>query len=129
MSPTQLTDILSQHGLNLLLGVTTLDHQTLSTIDRTGCTEFREQELDDVLWLPVHPSANVGNVGKQRLLCTVTCHLRRSDRVASLLTREFGVVRVQKREEAAEELWCQQEHVRPLERYHQTHLGILVISV
>jgi hypothetical protein len=104
----RLTNILSQHRLNLLLRVTTLDDQTLSSIDRTRCTQFREQELDNVLWLPVHPSANVWNVGKQSLFCTVTGYLRGCDGVASLLTSEFGVVGVQKGEEAAEELGGEQ---------------------
>ena len=67
--------------LNLLLLETTLDDKASGAVDGAGGTHFREHVLDDVLGLPVHTFADVGDVGEDRLLVTFTCELRRRDSV------------------------------------------------
>jgi hypothetical protein len=75
------TNVTPEHMLNLLLLEAAFDDKARRAIDRTGRTHFREHELNDVLWLPMHPLADVGDVRKNRLLVTLTRELRRRDGV------------------------------------------------
>jgi len=106
-----LDDVASQHGLDLGGLEATLDNQPLATIHRAGGTQLREEELciekrkkkrkkrrlsvlkerkkkgsryysNDVVWLPVHPLAHLGEVGKERLLGALTNNLGRDHGVA-----------------------------------------------
>ena len=63
--------------LDLLLLETTLDDKASRAVDGAGGTHFREHVLDDVLGLPVHTFADVGDVGEDGLLVAFTCELRR----------------------------------------------------
>ena len=76
-----LTDVPTEDMLDLLLLEATLDNETAGTVDRAGGTHFREHVLDDVLGLPVHTFADVGDVGEDGLLVAFTCELRRRDGV------------------------------------------------
>jgi predicted transcriptional regulator len=55
----ELTNVLLQNVLHVLLGVSTLDHQTLSSIHTSTGTQFRKDELHEMLGLTSHTSANV----------------------------------------------------------------------
>ena len=101
------TNVLSQHILDLFLRISSLHDQTLSTVDRTLGTQLGVQELQDVLRLSVHPSANVHQVGEHCLLGTFSGDLRGHYRVSSLLSGELGVVGVEEGEESLEQLTCQ----------------------
>ena len=67
--------------LNLLLLEATLDDETAGTVNGTGRTHFREHVLDNVLRLPVHTFADIGDVGEDRLLVSLAQDLRRRDGV------------------------------------------------
>ena len=71
------TDVTTQNVLDLLLLETTLDDKAPRAVDGAGGTHFREHVLDDVLGLPVHTFADVGDVGEDGLLVAFTCELRR----------------------------------------------------
>ena len=65
--------------LDLFLLEATLDDETTRTVDGTSCTHFCEHVLDDVLGLPVHTLADIGDVGEDGLLVAFTQDLRRRD--------------------------------------------------
>lgn len=88
----QLTDVLSQNVLKLLLLETTLDNQASATVNRTAGTQLSKQVGGDVLVGTLHALADVGNVGKDGLLVTLTHALRGRDLVA--LDAAQGVVGV-----------------------------------
>ena len=67
--------------LDLFLLEATLDDETTRAVDGTSGTHFGEHVLDDVLGLPVHTFADVGDVGEDRLLVAFTCELRRRNGV------------------------------------------------
>ena len=67
--------------LDLFLLEATLDDETTRAVDGTSGTHFGEHVLDDVLWLPVHTLADIGDVGEDGLLVAFTQDLRRRDRV------------------------------------------------
>ena len=62
------TDVTTKDVLDLLLLEATLDDQPTGAVHGTGGTHFCEHVLDNMLGLPVHPLADVGDVGKDRLL-------------------------------------------------------------
>lgn len=62
------TDIMPQHVLELLGLEATLDNKAFFTVNATGCTQFGEEEGDDVFGLSVHPLADFSYVGKDGLL-------------------------------------------------------------
>lgn len=67
--------------LDLLLLEATLDDQTPRTVHRASGTHLSEHVLDNVLRLPVHTFADIGDVGKDGLLVAITQKLWRRDRV------------------------------------------------
>lgn len=67
--------------LDLFLLEATLDDKAPGTIHRAGGTHLGEHVLNDVLRLPVHTFADIGDVGKDGLLVAVTQKLWRRDRV------------------------------------------------
>ena len=72
----QHTDVLPQNGLKLLLLEATLDNQPTGAIHGTRGTHFCEHVLDDMLGLPVHPLADIGDVGKDGLFVSFSQDLR-----------------------------------------------------
>lgn len=100
----QLTDILLQHVFDILLGVSTLDHQTVGPVHTSTRTQFGIDEFDEVLRLSSHTSADIGNVGEHGLLCAFSVDLGRYQGELFLVTGEFRVVRVQEGVESGEEL-------------------------
>lgn len=58
-SDVRLTDVSSQHILDLLLLEATSDDKPTRTINGTGGTQFSKQVLDDMFWLPMHPFADI----------------------------------------------------------------------
>lgn len=98
------TNVSPQNVLHVLLGVTTLDDESVRTIDRTTRSQLGKEERNDVLVLSVHLLANVGQVGKDRLLVTLSKHLRGSNRVASSVSVKFGVLGSKDSEGPREEL-------------------------
>ena len=56
-----------------------------------------------MLGLPVHPSADLGQVGEHGLLRSFPGHLGRDQGELLLVTSELGVVRVEQRVESVEE--------------------------
>lgn len=84
----ELTDITTQYVLDLFGLETSLDNETPRTVHRTSGTHFSEEELDDVLWLSVHPLAYICNVCKYRLADTFAENLRRRDCVSFTSGRE-----------------------------------------
>ena len=78
--------------LDLLLLEATLDDETTRAVDGTSSTHFGEHVLDDVLWLPVHTLADIGDVGEDGLLVAFTQDLRRCDCVTLAGGREEGGV-------------------------------------
>ena len=75
------TDIPTEDVLDLLLLEATLDDKTAGSIDGAGGTHFGEHVLDDMLWLPVHTFADIGDVGEDRLLVAFAQDLRGRDGV------------------------------------------------
>lgn len=75
------TDVPTQNVLDLLLLEATLDDKAPGTVHRAGGTHLREHVLNDVLRLPVHTFADVGDVCKDGLLVAVTQKLWRRNRV------------------------------------------------
>ena len=99
------TDIPTEDVLDLLLLEATLDDKTAGSIDGAGGTHFGEHVLDDMLWLPVHTFADIGDVGEDRLLVSLAQDLRRRDGVPLAGRGEQGGVGcVQLAVEAMEEL-------------------------
>ena len=92
-SNCKLTDVSAQNVLDLLLLETTLDDKAPRAVDGAGGTHFREHVLDDMLWLPVHTFADIGDVGEDRLLVSFTEDLRGRDGVPLAGGREEGRVR------------------------------------
>ena len=97
---------------DLLLLEATLDDKTTRTINGAGGTHFREHVLDNMLRLPVHTFADIGDVGEDRLLVAFTKNLRGCDGVPLAGGGEEGGVRgMQLAVEAAKELhmaWLEQ---------------------
>ena len=75
------TDVSTKDMFDLFLLETTLDDEAPRAVDGAGGTHFREHVLDDVLGLPVHTFADVGDVGEDGLLVAFTCELRRRNGV------------------------------------------------
>ncbi|KAG9527144.1 hypothetical protein KCV07_g40, partial [Aureobasidium melanogenum] len=74
------------------------------TSDRTRGTQFREQELSDVLVGSLHTATDFGNVCENGLLVSFTQALRRRDLVRLAAARgKVGVVMVELGEEAGEQ--------------------------
>lgn len=91
---------------DLLLLETTLDDKTARAIDGPCSTHFCKHVLDDVLRLPVHTLADIGNVGEDGLLVTFAHDLRRCDGVTpASRCEESGVGCVQLAIEPVEELY------------------------
>lgn len=67
-----LTNVPPQYGLNLLLLEPALNDQSLSAVDGPICTQFGEEELNNVFGLPVHPLAYVRDVRENGLLVAFT---------------------------------------------------------
>lgn len=86
MQYVKLTDISSQHVLDLFLLETTLDDQPPASIHGTTRTQFSKQELSYVLICTLHAFADVGDVGKDGLLVSFTKTLWRWDFVALATT-------------------------------------------
>lgn len=98
------TNVSSQHVLDLLLLETTLDDQTPAAVDTAAGTQFREQELHDVIVRPLHALANVGNVGKDGPAVAFTQTLRRRNPVRLGPARQqIRVVALDEREEPRDE--------------------------
>jgi len=95
-----LTDVLPEHVLNLLLRVSPLHHQSLGAVHGPLCTQLRVEEVNDVLRLPVHPSADVGKIREDGLLRALTSDLWRDNGVSPFLTGELGIVGMKEGEEA-----------------------------
>lgn len=76
------TDVATKDVLDLLLLEATLDDQPTGAVHGTGGTHFCEHVLDNMLGLPVHPLADVGDVGEDSLLVAFTEDLWRRDGVA-----------------------------------------------
>lgn len=70
------TDISPQHVFNLLLLETTFDDETPAAVDGAAGSQFGKQVGCNVLVGPLHPLANLGNVGKDGLLVTFAQALR-----------------------------------------------------
>ena len=68
----ELTNISSQHVLNLLLLETTFDDESSSTVDGTSGTHFREHVGNDTFRWPTHAFTNVGYVGKDGLFVAIS---------------------------------------------------------
>lgn len=100
----ELTNVLAQDILNLLLVETTTENQTLGSVHRSLGTQLGVEEHEDVLGLTMHTTANVDKVCKRRLLCALTSDLGWNDSVPALLSCELGVVEVKKGEEALQQL-------------------------
>ena len=87
------TDVPTQNVFDLLLLEATFDDKTPRTVDGSGRTHFCEHVLDDMLRLPVHTFADIGDVRKDGLLVSFTKDLRRRDGVPLAGGREEGRVR------------------------------------
>ena len=98
------TDVPAQDVLDLLALETTLDDQPSRAVHGAAGTHFGEHVLDDVLRLPVHTPADLGDVGEDGLLA-LAHDLRGRDRepLAGGL-QELGVRGVQLGVEAVKEL-------------------------
>ncbi len=124
------TDVATQDVLDLLLLETTLDDKTSGAVDGAGRTHFRKHVLDDVLGLPVHTFANVGDVGEDRLLVAFTCELRRRDCVTFAGGgKEGGVGSVKLRVESVQELKNRCEFGDQQSCKNLAHLLISVVTV
>lgn len=77
----QRTDVSPQNVLDLLLLETTPDNQPPATIHTSSRTQLSEQVLNDMLRLPVHPLADITDVGEDTLLVSFPVNARRGDRV------------------------------------------------
>lgn len=86
------TDVATEDLLDLLLLKATLDDQPTGAIHGTRGTHLREHVLDDMLGLPVHPLADVGDVGEDRLLVAFTQDLWRRDSITLASGVEEGGV-------------------------------------
>ena len=58
------TNISPQDILNLLLLKPALDDQSPATVHTPTSSQFRKQELHNVVFRPFHPLADVGYIGK-----------------------------------------------------------------
>ena len=58
------TNVPPQNIFDLFLLETTLDDQSLATVDGPRSTQLGKQELNDVFWLPVHLLADILDVCK-----------------------------------------------------------------
>jgi len=95
------TDVSSKDVLNLLLLETTLDDQSLATIDGATRTQFGKQVRGDVLVSSLHTLTDFVQVGKDSLLVTFTETLWWRNLVASGSARcVVGVLLCQKSEES-----------------------------
>lgn len=97
-------DVSSKDVLDLLGLETTTDDETLRTVDGTDGTQLGEEELDDMFGLTVHTFADVDDVGKDCLLGTVSCDLRRDHGELLLVAGQGGVLSAEGLEDATEEL-------------------------
>ena len=77
-----LTDVSSQHVLDLLLLEFALDDETACAVDGSGGAHFSEEELDDVFGLSMHAFADVGHVGEDGLFVALAMDRGRCDGVA-----------------------------------------------
>ena len=73
------TDVPTQNVFDLLLLEATLDDKATGAVNGASGTHFREHVLDDVLRLPMHTSADLGDVGEDGLLA-LSHDLRGRDR-------------------------------------------------
>lgn len=64
MQVSKRTDISPQYILDLLLLETTPDHQSSATVHTTAGSQFSKQELHDVVVGPLHPFADINDIGK-----------------------------------------------------------------
>lgn len=97
------TDIPPQNVLQLLLLELAANDQPLATVHGTAGTQLGEQELRDVLVVPLHALANVGNVCKDGLLVSFPHDLRRRNLVAlAAIAGQVGVLAPKEGEEARE---------------------------
>ena len=103
-SYSRLTDILLEQVLNLFLLESTLDNQTLRTIDRARCSHFSKQVLNNVLGLSAHTLADIGKIRKGSLFRTFSRDLRRYDCVFLLITGKLRVVFSNDTKDSGEEL-------------------------
>ena len=87
------TNVPTENVFDLLLLEATLDDKTTRTINGAGGTHFCEHVLDNMLRLPVHTFAYVGDIGEDRLLVSFTEDLRGRDGVPLAGGREEGRVR------------------------------------
>ena len=114
------TDVSTKDVLDLLLLETTLDDETAGTINGPGSTHFSEHVLYDVLRLPVHAFADVGDVGKDGLLVTLTHDLGWRDSVTFAGRCEKSGIRcVELTEEPVEELRASGELMYTIVRHNK----------
>lgn len=99
-----LNNVTTQNSLDLLLLETTLDDQALGSINGSRSSQLGKQELNNVLRLTMHPLADIGNVGKDSLLVTITHNRGRNNGVTLLLTGKLGVVLTKNLENARQKL-------------------------
>lgn len=100
----------------MLLSVSSLDDESMRTIDRTTRSKFGKEESNNVLVLPVHLLANLGQVGEDGLLVSFFEHLRRGDGVSSSISIELGVLGSKDSEGSREELKAEEEEGKMVER-------------
>jgi hypothetical protein len=93
-------------GTELTLLEPSLDDQSPTSINTTTGTQLGEEELDDMLRLPVHLLADLDNVGKDGSLVSFSVHLRRCEEVLLLRASggEGGVRGVEETVESSEDL-------------------------
>ena len=114
------TDVSTEDMLDLLLLETTFDDEAAGTIDGPGSTHFGEHVLNDVLRLPVHTFADVGDVGKDGLLVTLTHDLGWRDSVTFAGRCEKSGIRcVELTEEPVEELQASGELMYMIIRHNK----------
>lgn len=97
------TDVPSQDVLHTLLRIPSLDDQSLLSIHTSARSQFGKQKLHQMLWLPVHSPANLGQVGKHGLFRSFTGDLRRNQGEFLLVPSQLGVVRVKQGVESSQE--------------------------
>lgn len=100
----RLTNIPPQYILNLLRLESSLDYQPVTTIYRSYRSQLSKEILHDVVWLSMHPLANVDQIGKGSLLGSISSDLRRDNCVLLLVSREGWVVGSKCTKESAKEL-------------------------